>query len=104
MQDIDSVTLHGISRFSHVEYELQRTIVSDRQSGEGRYLLIFVVHHVVEFGMTDLTEHFGVDLSGVTICCVFIVFLCVLFPFCLDLLGWWERCFTSTDNITRRDC
>ena len=28
-RDIDSVTLHRISKFSHVEYELQRTIVSD---------------------------------------------------------------------------
>ena len=26
-RDIDSVTLHRISKFSHVEYELQRTIV-----------------------------------------------------------------------------
>ena len=28
-RDIDSVTLHRISKLSHVEYELQRTIVSD---------------------------------------------------------------------------
>ena len=28
-RDIDSVILHRISKFSHVEYELQRTIISD---------------------------------------------------------------------------
>ena len=28
VQDIDSVTLHRISKFSHFEYELQRPIVS----------------------------------------------------------------------------
>jgi len=47
-------------------------------------LLIFVVHVVVEFRMTDLTEHFSVNLSCVTIRRVFIVFLDMFLPFCLD--------------------
>ena len=53
-------------------------------------LLIFVVHVVVEFGMTDLTEHFSVDLSSVTIGCIFVVFFFVFFPFRLGLLGQLE--------------
>ena len=66
---------------------LLSTDVGGGGGGRGRiYLLIFIVHVVIEFRMTDVSEHFRVDLSGVTICGVFIVFLGMFFPLCLDLL------------------
>ena len=49
-------------RLSRVEYESQTTTLVCDSDWEG-YLLIFVVHFSVEFGMTHLTEHFSVDLS-----------------------------------------
>ena len=101
-RDVCSATLHRISKFSHVEYELQRTIVSGCNCGGG-YLLVFVVHKFVEFRMTDLTKHFGIYLSCMAICHVFVVFLCVLFAFCLVIRKVVSGMITSTDNITRCD-
>lgn len=54
---------------------------------KGRYLLIFIVQHVVIIFMTHLTEHFSEYLSGIVICSVFVLLLSVLFPLRLSLLG-----------------
>jgi hypothetical protein len=90
-RDIDSVILSRTSKLSHVEYELRRNIVRQRD-WESMYLLIFVFHPVIEFRMTYLTKHFGVYLSGMPICSVFVVFLFRAFPLCLQFVGWlrWD--------------
>jgi hypothetical protein len=42
-------------------------------------------------------------LSGMAICCIFVVFLCALHPFCLNQQDLLEGTYTSTDNTTYRD-
>ena len=101
MRDIDSVTWGRISKFSHVEYELQRTIVSDCTNGRrrdcGGHLLIFVVQPGVRFRTTYLTEHFCEYLGCMAIYSFFVVFFCMLFPFCLSVRNVGSR-GTSTDK------
>ena len=93
-------------RMSNMNYKRPR--VSDRLACGGGYLLIFVVHDLKELRMTDLTQHFGVDLRSVAICCVFVIFLGVFFTFRLEFVRtvMYTRVGggTSTDRITRRDC
>jgi hypothetical protein len=68
----------------------------------GGYFLIFIVHCVIEFGFTNLTKHFGIYLSSVAVCSIFIILFRMLFPFCLVVSQDMEGS-TSIDNIVRRD-
>jgi hypothetical protein len=65
----------------------------------GWYFLVFIAHCIIEFGFTNLTKHFGVYLSSVTIC---MVLLGLLHPFCLVVREDTEG-GTSIDNTIRRE-
>jgi hypothetical protein len=69
----------------------------------GGYFLIFIAHYIIEFGFTNLTKYFGVYLSSMAVCSIFIVLLGVLFPFCLFIRKDMEGC-TSIDNTIRWEC
>jgi hypothetical protein len=70
--------------------------------------LILVIHSLVELGTTDLTQHLGVNLCSVAVCCFLVAFLVVFLAFRLKLLAIvrdeGEGGRTSTDNTTRCDC
>ena len=85
---------------SNMNYEGLLSVLS---TDKGGYLLIWIVQQVVVFFMTHLTEHFSEYLSGMAICCVFVVLLGMLLPLRLGLFEWFRNDVTSTDNITRFD-
>ena len=102
VRDMCLVIWHRIIEFWHVECELQRTVVK-AVGKQGKYLLVFIVQLFVVFSMTHLTEHFSKYLSGMTVCCIFIFLLSMLFSLHLGLSELFGEGFTPTDKITRWD-
>jgi hypothetical protein len=103
-RDRYSATLHRIRKFSYVEYELQRTIVSNCNRGGWMIPLDIrwcpsnrrIWDDRLDQASWNIFELHG-DLK--CLCC----FLCVLLAFCLFIRKVVSGMVTSTDNITRCD-
>jgi hypothetical protein len=58
---------------------------------------------VIQLSSTDLALHFGVNLSSVSFCCIFISLLAVLYSFCLVISKYVEE-DPSIDKTMDWDC
>ena len=70
------------------------TGINGKWEGEGEgagYFLVLIIHGFVEFGVTNLAEHFGKNLSCVAVGCLLVVCFLVFFSFRLYLSGWFKQ-------------